>query len=123
MIFPEAMTELADVRPLRRRGEGARSSPTSPSSARRRCSRVDELRGVDVDIVLYLLSAFRAMNAGGAEGLSGASARDGTQKNVVDTMQTRADLYEYLGYHAYEQKLDALFARSSSTRHPRTAGH
>ena len=37
--------------------------------------------------------------------------RDGTQKTVVDTMQTRAELYDYLGYHAYEQKLDALFAK------------
>ena len=44
----------------------------------------------------------------------GAIRRDGHQRNVVDTMQTRADLYEHLGYHSYEQKLDALFAQGKS---------
>ncbi len=71
---------------------------------------VDELRGAGVAIVLYPLSAFRAMNQA-ALGVYRAVRRDGTQKSVVAAMQTREELYEFLGYHAYEQKLDALFAR------------
>ena len=61
-------------------------------------------------IALYPLSAFRAMNAAALK-VYEAVRRDGTQKNVVDTMQTRAELYDYLGYYAYEQKLDELFAK------------
>jgi methylisocitrate lyase len=68
-----------------------------------------ELRSADVGLVLYPLSAFRAMNKA-AENVYGAIRRDGTQKNVVDTMQTRAELYERIDYHDFEQKLDALFA-------------
>ena len=63
--------------------------------------------------MLYPLSAFRAMNKA-AVNVYHAIRRDGTQKNVVDTMQTRDELYERLGYHAYEQKLDALFAKRKS---------
>jgi methylisocitrate lyase len=65
---------------------------------------VDELRSADVGLVLYPLSAFRAMNKA-AENVYGAIRRDGTQKNVVDTMQTRAELYERIDYHDFEQKL------------------
>jgi OFA family oxalate/formate antiporter-like MFS transporter len=60
-------------------------------------------------LVLYPLSAFRAMSQA-ALNVYGAIRRDGSQKNVVDTMQTRMELYDHLGYHAFEQKLDALFA-------------
>ena len=60
---------------------------------------------------LYPLSAFRAMNKA-ALGVYQAIRRDGTQRGVVDAMQTRAELYEYLDYHAYEQKLDELFAKT-----------
>jgi len=70
----------------------------------------DELAKVGVDMVLYPLSAFRAMNQA-ALNVYEAVRRDGTQENVVDTMQTRADLYEFLGYHDYEQKIDALFGK------------
>ena len=63
-----------------------------------------------MSLVLYPLSAFRAMNLA-ALNVYRAIRRDGTQKNVLDTMQTRADLYDYLDYHAYEQKLDQLFAK------------
>ena len=70
----------------------------------------DELASADVDIVLYCCSAYRAMNAAALKVYEAIRA-EGTQKNVVDTMQTRADLYQHLGYHAYEEKLDALFAR------------
>jgi methylisocitrate lyase len=69
-----------------------------------------ELATVDVDIVLFCCSAYRAMNAAALKVYETIRA-EGTQKNVVDTMQTRADLYKYLGYHAYEEKLDALFAK------------
>jgi len=69
---------------------------------------VDELRSVNVAMVLYPLSAFRAMNKA-AEAVYQAIRRDGTQKNVLDTMQTREELYERIGYHAFEQHLDALF--------------
>jgi methylisocitrate lyase len=60
-------------------------------------------------MALYPLSAFRAMNAAALKVFQ-ALRKEGTQKNVVDLMQTRNDLYDYLGYHAYEQTLDKLFA-------------
>jgi len=71
---------------------------------------VEELRSAQVAMVLYPLSAFRAMNKA-ALNVYRALRRDGTQKNVLDTMQTRAELYEVIGYHDYERRLDALFAR------------
>ena len=73
----------------------------------------DELASAGVGLILYPLSAFRAMNAAALK-VYDAVRRDGTQKNVVDLMQTRADLYKYLDYHAYEQKLDALFVKEKS---------
>ena len=108
MIFPEAITELAMYRtfvdavrvPVLANITEFGSTPLYT---------VDELRGAGVAIALYPLSAFRAMNQAALNVYTHLRA-DGTQKAVVDTMQTRADLYEYLGYHAYEQKLDALFA-------------
>ncbi|HVC16324.1 MAG TPA: methylisocitrate lyase [Rhodanobacter sp.] len=70
---------------------------------------VDELRSADVSMVLYPLSAFRAMNKA-AETVYRTIRQEGTQANVLDTMQTRDELYDRIGYHAYEQHLDALFA-------------
>jgi methylisocitrate lyase len=108
MIFPEAISDLA----MYRRFKDAVNVPVlanitefgqTPMYTR------DELAAVGVDIVLYCCSAYRAMNAA-ALGVYQAIRRDGTQKNVLDRMQSRADLYHYLGYHAYEQKLDELFA-------------
>jgi methylisocitrate lyase len=108
MIFPEAIPTLA----MYRRFKAAIKVPIlanitefgqTPLFTR------DELGSVGVDIVLYCCSAYRAMNAA-ALGVYEAIRRDGTQKNVVDRMQTRADLYKYLDYHAYEAKLDELFA-------------
>jgi methylisocitrate lyase len=69
---------------------------------------VEELRSVNVGMVLYPLSAFRAMNKA-AENVYQAIRRDGHQKNVLDTMQTRDELYDRIGYHAFEQHLDQLF--------------
>ncbi|MFN9028864.1 MAG: methylisocitrate lyase [Betaproteobacteria bacterium] len=71
---------------------------------------VEELRSADVAMVLYPLSAFRAMNKA-ALNVYTAIRKDGTQRAVVDTMQTRMELYDVIGYHAYEKHLDALFAK------------
>ncbi len=70
---------------------------------------VDELRSAGCAIVLYPLSAFRAANKA-AENVYQAIRRDGHQKNVIDTMQTRVELYDRINYHAFENHLDALFA-------------
>ena len=70
----------------------------------------EELASVGVDMCIYPLSAFRAMNKA-AEAVFTAIRRDGHQRNVVETMQTREELYERIGYHAFEQKLDATFTR------------
>lgn len=69
----------------------------------------EELASAGVAIQLFPLSAFRAANKA-AENVYIAVRRDGHQKSVVDAMQTRDELYERIGYHAFEQKLDALFA-------------
>jgi methylisocitrate lyase len=74
---------------------------------------VDELRSAGVGIVLYPLSAFRAMNKA-AEAVYTAIRRDGHQKNVLDTMQTREELYDRIGYHDYERKLDELFSTNKT---------
>ncbi|TXI27205.1 MAG: methylisocitrate lyase [Ottowia sp.] len=70
----------------------------------------EELASAGAAIQLYPLSAFRAMNKA-AEAVFTAIRRDGHQRNVVETMQTREELYERIGYHAFEQKLDATFTR------------
>ncbi|MCA1930725.1 methylisocitrate lyase [Rheinheimera sp.] len=74
-----------------------------------------ELAGVGVDMVLYPLSAFRAMNKAALNVYESILA-NGDQKAVVDSMQTRAELYDFLNYHSYEQKLDALFAVGKSSK-------
>jgi methylisocitrate lyase len=108
-IFPEAMTELG----MYRRFAAAVKVPILANITEFGATplfSVDELRSADVSVVLYPLSAFRAMNKA-ALNVYQAVRRDGTQKNVVDTMQTRNELYDYLDYHAYEGKLDALFSK------------
>jgi len=72
---------------------------------------VDELRGAGIQLVLYPLSAFRAMNLA-AQSVYQNLREQGTQQASVSAMQTRAELYEVLGYHAYEAKLDELFAQN-----------
>jgi len=74
---------------------------------------VDELRGAGVGLILYPLSAFRAANKA-AENVYQHIRREGTQKNVLDTMQTREELYQTIGYHDYEQKLDKLFKENKN---------
>jgi methylisocitrate lyase len=77
---------------------------------------VNELRSAGVAMALYPLSAFRAMNKA-AERVYLAIRRDGHQKNVLDTMQTRDELYERIGYHEFERKLDELFESKKTTKH------
>ncbi len=108
MIFPEAMTELA----MYKKFKAAVKVPILANITefgQTPLFTCEELGNADVDIVLFCCSAYRAMNAAALK-VYEAIRRDGTQKNVVELMQTRADLYKYLDYHAYEQKLDALFA-------------
>ncbi len=108
MIFPEAMKTLDDYR----RFKAAVKVPILANLTEFGSTplfTVDELRTANVDIALYCCGAYRAMNAA-ALNFYQVLMRDGTQKAAVETMQTRADLYQYLGYHAYEDKLDALFA-------------
>ena len=109
MIFPEAMTELemyqhfvAAVKvPVLANITEFGSTPLFTTA---------QLAAVGVSIALYPLSAFRAANAAALKVYRTLIA-EGTQQNVVDIMQTRADLYDYLDYHSYEQKLDALFSQ------------
>lgn len=108
MIFPEAMTELAQYR----RFVDAVKVPVLANITEFGATPLfttSELAGVGVGLVLYPLSAFRAMNQA-ALNVYQAIRRDGTQAGVLDTMQTRMELYDYLDYHGYEQRLDALFA-------------
>jgi len=111
MIFPEAVTELAQYRkfvdavkvPVLANITEFGSTPLFT---------LEELRSAGVAIALYPLSAFRAMNRA-ALAVYQSVRHKGTQKDVLATMQTRDELYDYLDYHAYERKLDELFAQRS----------
>jgi methylisocitrate lyase len=74
----------------------------------------EELAAAGVDIVLYCCAAYRAMNAAALK-VYEAIRTEGTQKSVLPLMQTREELYKFLDYHAYEQKLDELFARGKKS--------
>lgn len=109
MVFPEAVTELAQYRAF----AGRTLVPILANITEFGSTplfTLDELRSAEVSLALYPLSAFRAMNAAALNVYKHIRA-DGTQQNVLDTMQTRAELYDFLDYHAYEQKLDHLFAK------------
>jgi len=109
MIFPEAMTELD----MYRQFAEAVKVPVLANITEFGSTplfTVEQLRSANVSLVLYPLSAFRAMNQA-ALNVYRAIRRDGTQQGVLDTMQTRAELYEFLDYHAFEAKLDQLFAK------------
>ena len=108
-IFPEAVTELA----MYRQFAAAVKVPILANITEFGSTplfTLDELRSANISIALYPLSAFRAMNKA-ALNVYHALRRDGTQKNVINTMQTRTDLYDYLDYHSFEHKLDQLFAK------------
>jgi methylisocitrate lyase len=112
MIFPEAMTELA----MYRRFREAVKVPILANLTEfghTPLFTIDELRGAGVDIALYCCSAYRAMNAAALR-VYRTIRREGTQKSALPLMQTRAELYEFLGYHEYESKLDQLFAQRAA---------
>jgi methylisocitrate lyase len=111
MIFPEAVTELAQYR----RFADAVKVPVLANITEfgnTPLFTLDELRAAGVAIALYPLSAFRAMNQA-ALGVYETVRRKGTQKDAVGAMQTRDQLYDFLDYHSYEKKLDELFARGT----------
>jgi len=111
-IFPEAMTELS----MYRRFADAVKVPVLANITEFGATplfTLQELRSARVAIALYPLSAFRAMNAAALK-VYNAIREEGTQKGVVELMQTRADLYDTLDYHAYERKLDQLFAKEKA---------
>ena len=111
-VFPEAITELS----MYRKFADAVKVPVLANITEFGATplfALQELRSAGVAIALYPLSAFRAMNAAALR-VYNAIRKEGTQKNVVDLMQTRDDLYEALDYLAYERKLDRLFAKEKA---------
>ena len=109
MVFPEAMRSLDDYRKVK----AAAKVPILANLTEFGSTpffTVDELREAGVDIALYCCGAYRAMNKAALHFYESVR-RDGTQKHIIETLQTRAELYDFLGYHAYEDKLDALFAQ------------
>lgn len=109
MIFPEAVTDLE----MYRKFAEAVSVPVLANITEFGSTplyTLEELRGAGVSLVLYPLSAFRAMSKA-ALSVYSAVRKDGTQKNVIDLMQTRTELYDHLEYHSFEKKLDTIFSR------------
>ena len=109
MIFAEAVTELGQYTEFRA-AVGVPILANITEFGQTPLWTREELAGAGVDIVLYCCGAYRAMNAAALK-VYEAIRGEGTQKNVVGLMQSRADLYKYLDYHAYERKLDELFAK------------
>jgi methylisocitrate lyase len=112
MLFPEAITDLA----MYRRFTEAVKVPILANITefgKTPLFTQEELRSAGVGLALYPLSAFRAMNKA-ALGVYETLRKTGTQKGVLPQMQTREELYEFLNYHSYEQKLDELFSRNRS---------
>jgi methylisocitrate lyase len=112
MIFPEAMKTLDDYK----RFKAAVQVPILANLTEFGSTpffTTDELRTANVDIALYCCGAYRAMNKAALHFYE-TVRREGTQRNIIDTLQTRAELYDFLGYHAYEDKLDQLFAQKES---------
>lgn len=112
MIFPEAVRELGHYRAFAERTHVPVLANLTEFGATPYFT-LDELRSVNVGLALYPLSAFRAANAAALR-VYETLRRDGTQRAVVDTMQTRAELYDFLDYHSYEQKLDELFVQEQT---------
>ena len=112
MIFPEAITELA----MYRKFAAAVKVPILANITefgKTPLFTLDELRSADVAMVLYPLTAFRAMNKAALRAYE-TVRKTGTQKSLLAEMQTREELYDMIGYHDYEKKLDELFARGRS---------
>ena len=109
MIFPEALYTLEDYRAFCGNVE-VPVLANMTEFGRTPLFGVEELREAGVDLVLYPLSAFRAMSRAAMD-VYRTIREDGTQSGLTDRMQTREQLYDVLGYHDYEQKLDALFSK------------
>jgi methylisocitrate lyase len=118
MIFAEALTSLDEYRAFTSAlGESVPVLANLTEFGKTPLFTVEELRGSGVRLVLYPLSAFRAMNQA-ALTVYETLRTQGTQQGVTHLMQTRDELYDVLGYHGYEQRLDALFAKQRSTENP-----
>jgi methylisocitrate lyase len=114
MIFPEAITDLS----MYKKFADAVKVPILANITefgKTPLFTAQELASANVAMALYPLSAFRAMNAAALRVYEGIR-KDGSQKGVVELMQSRDELYDYLDYHAYESKLDALFAREKKKK-------
>lgn len=114
MIFPEAVTQLPDYTAFAERTKVPILANITEFGATPLFT-TGELREAGVALALYPLSAFRAMNAAALR-VYRSIRKDGTQKNVLDTMQTRAELYDYLGYYEFEERLDRLFEQEKKER-------
>ena len=112
MVFPEAMKSLDDYRKVKAAVQVPILANLTEFGATPFFT-TDELRDAGVDIALYCCGAYRAMNKAALH-FNETVRRDGTQKHIIDTLQTRDELYDVLGYHAYEEKLDALFKKEST---------
>jgi len=112
-IFPEAMTDLEMYKKFSKTVKAPILANITEFGATPLYT-LDELRSAHVALALYPLSGFRAMNRA-ALNVFQAIRRDGTQKGVVPTMETRMELYEHLDYHAFEQRLDALFEKGKKS--------
>ena len=117
-IFPEAVVDLGAYRKF----VEAVNAPVLANMTefgKTPLFALDELRGAGVSMVLYPMSAFRAMNKA-AEKVYRAIRRDGHQKNVIELMQTREELYESIGYYDFERPVDPLFHANKKTPTPST---
>lgn len=111
MLFPEAITELS----MYRRFADVAQVPILANITEFGATPLfttDELRSAHVAMALYPLSAFRAMNRAAEKSIP--CCAEGTQKNVIDIMQTRNELYESINYYQFEEKLDALYRNKKS---------
>ena len=113
MVFAEAVTELAMYMEFRR-ALGVPILANITEFGQTPLFTRDELAAAGVDIVLYCCAAYRAMNAAALKVYETLRA-EGSQRNVISMMQSRADLYRYLDYHAYESKLDELFVKNKTS--------
>jgi methylisocitrate lyase len=113
MIFAEAVTDLATYTAFRK-AVGVPILANITEFGKTPLFTREELAAAGVDIILYCCAAYRAMNAAALKVYETIRA-EGTQKNVLPQMQTRDELYRYLDYHAFEQKLDELFAKTKKT--------
>ncbi len=114
MVFPEAMRSLDDYRRFKQ-AVGVPILANLTEFGDTPFFTTDELREAGVDIALYCCGAYRAMNKAALHFYE-TVRRDGTQKHIIDALQTREELYDFLGYHAYEDKLDELFAGKAADK-------